>query len=1524
MPVPNFTWFQSLKRNCLVLAGALFICAPTGVAEGQGASNPVVEVVAGKGVDSFEINRAQCLNVALAPAASGICGEAVIVHQLPAMRTMNKTFAPALIYNARGASSTIIPVQADVTLPSGAEVPDSVTATLLVGTGSAANHRYSGTHWSSGATRRITVRDANNGHGLMSYTLTVYNWYGSTAAPTDVHGEVLNVSRATSPFGSGWWLAGLEQLLETSSGDRIWIGGDGSARLYEKDSSNLWLGANRTRPDSIRLVSGASEFVRFAPGGTQVVFDSATGRHKQTTDANGRTTFFHYNGSGRLDSISLPIPAGGSNRSYKFNYADGRLNSIDAHGQITTIWPATNGRIDSIADPDGATTRFLYPSGASRVIQYRDVNGGSRTRFDYTITRQVSAVWRYHADGTSDITRLRHQGSVGSSDSGRYVPLDPVYAHTWIDGPRTDVGDTTRFYLNPHGEPDSTENALGHKTRILARDAEHPALPTLIEHANGRQIAATYDTLGRILTSTDYGTQVGSTYATTTYEWGDSDCPDSPTRIESPEGDDVRYGYDNNCNREWQQDKRGSSTEVRYSYSQGRVDSVIPPLEAPTVMTYGSALGNLTSVARDSGYRGYQSDNWGRVTRDSTRVSVGRYAYTTRYYDAMGRDTLVVTTGDPTSYSWSIPSSRSATVPAETLTVTTRYDVEGNVLSVTRPRFALATDGSLEVVSNDTSSYRYDRLNRQVWSRTGVSLGRDSLVYDPAGNVIVKMNGGIETVMDYDELNRLTRRISEERSYSKGCLGTGSLCDLVYWPYYPNDGDGLTIPADTAVFDYDMGGNMTVAANGAARIFRDYYPNGLLRADTLRIRTYATPDTSGGSGDPGDDCPLGICPESGGGFTLAGMGSLPGSDDEFTDHVYVTEYEYDLNGRLETLTYPIQLPLGSVTYDYHNWGALESLSFGGSYGVSYSYDFNGRRTATYYPGSGVDSVVYDALGREKIRTSTSTTRGTFRYDSLTYDLLGRVTHASTQRGAVQNWYSTTGQLVAANWHGPFSTIDRYSEEFTVDPVGATHASRREEMGLPATATEHERIDPFSIGNHNELHNTATQQAGDPMADRTDVEIQIFPSGLTHLKHTLTTDTSVGGPRSAQFRRVDKHWYDGMRRLAAFQRDDHMYGSSGDSEGTFDEYRYDALGRRVLVRSRKEGLATAPDMSSYVDRFIWAGDQLIGEFRAPGGHQASASDMEDDAATGRLYGRVGYIHAGGIDRPVMIARAGHPEMSTGFVFPLTNWRGSFDTGLTVSGAMAECSYGGEPGCPQMTWPGDYQTVYGDTRNGWRGDWMGSLAKDMLDDSGLAYRRNRYYDPSTGEFTQVDPIGIAGGLNLYGYANGDPVSNSDPFGLCPWCIAAVGGAAFEVGAQMIGNALSDRPIMQGTGKAALVGAGAGVAGFGAGRLFSAGRRAWQASRSAGVAASLVDDGALRVSGTVASRLAGERSYIPTQAILETVEGGVRAADPQGAAGRFMYTAEVSFTRGGKNSSGTLEVLVNEGDNIVEHVLYRSGGK
>ena len=50
-----------------------------------------------------------------------------------------------------------------------------------------------------------------------------------------------------------------------------------------------------------------------------------------------------------------------------------------------------------------------------------------------------------------------------------------------------------------------------------------------------------------------------------------------------------------------------------------------------------------------------------------------------------------------------------------------------------------------------------------------------------------------------------------------------------------------------------------------------------------------------------------------------------------------------------------------------------------------------------------------------------------------------------------------------------------------------------------------------------------------------------------------------------------------------------------------------------------------------------------------------------------------------------------------------------------------------------------------------------------ESSLQFLRNRYYDSRTGTFLTQDPIGVAGGVNLYGYASNNPLSRRDPFGL-----------------------------------------------------------------------------------------------------------------------------------------------------------------
>ena len=56
--------------------------------------------------------------------------------------------------------------------------------------------------------------------------------------------------------------------------------------------------------------------------------------------------------------------------------------------------------------------------------------------------------------------------------------------------------------------------------------------------------------------------------------------------------------------------------------------------------------------------------------------------------------------------------------------------------------------------------------------------------------------------------------------------------------------------------------------------------------------------------------------------------------------------------------------------------------------------------------------------------------------------------------------------------------------------------------------------------------------------------------------------------------------------------------------------------------------------------------------------------------------------------------------------------------------------------------------------------------MTDPNGLLYMRARYYNPYICRFINPDPSGFAGGLNFYCYADGNPISLIDPFGLLSW--------------------------------------------------------------------------------------------------------------------------------------------------------------
>ena len=53
-----------------------------------------------------------------------------------------------------------------------------------------------------------------------------------------------------------------------------------------------------------------------------------------------------------------------------------------------------------------------------------------------------------------------------------------------------------------------------------------------------------------------------------------------------------------------------------------------------------------------------------------------------------------------------------------------------------------------------------------------------------------------------------------------------------------------------------------------------------------------------------------------------------------------------------------------------------------------------------------------------------------------------------------------------------------------------------------------------------------------------------------------------------------------------------------------------------------------------------------------------------------------------------------------------------------------------------------------------------------ETGLQLLGHRYYDPGTGRFLNRDPIGMAGGVNVYAYCRNSPIFLRDTTGALPW--------------------------------------------------------------------------------------------------------------------------------------------------------------
>ncbi len=596
----SVTWSSSAPAVATVTSTGALTGDVTGVAVGQAwiraqASNGVKDsalvtvsssvtpaVIAASNTDlnpETSLARDLCLTAALGPDAASECGDLRISHALSSMLVKQVRQQPTLVYSSATAHPHPL-VAVNVKYTSGSR-PDSVEAILRVNGVIKRRGAWSGAPLVLNVASRLVIgydaipSGSGDPTGIYPYTVEVAPFNaGTRGAPVTVSGQLVIVNRAQSRFGPGWWLAGLEQLFPQGDGSLLWVGGDGSARRYASSGANVWVPQQLEFPDTIRLASGT--YTRYAPNAVKIRYNSA-GNHVATVRRLNDSTRFFYTITGatpRLDTIFTLISS-----RFGFGYnGSGRLTSVSSNAPVglltTTIAIGGNGEVSSITDPDLKSVSFGYHPLFARRITSRTDRRSTTTTYTYDagwkITQSSTAMDAPTPPIVTQLKPVETNGVVVAS--GLATLVDTAAAYSLIDGPRSDVGDSTKFWLDLRfGAPRRIENALGFTTFLERTNPTYPALVTRVQRPNGHVLRSVHDARGHVHLAIDSGGIAAGREETTRYEWNNTF--DVVERIVPQMKDSTMFSYDPaNGNLLWQQDARLDTSRVTFRYYPSTVN----------------------------------------------------------------------------------------------------------------------------------------------------------------------------------------------------------------------------------------------------------------------------------------------------------------------------------------------------------------------------------------------------------------------------------------------------------------------------------------------------------------------------------------------------------------------------------------------------------------------------------------------------------------------------------------------------------------------------------------------------------------------------------------------------------------------------------------------------------------------------------------------------------------------------------------------------------------------------------------
>lgn len=719
--------------------------------------------------------------------------------------------------------------------------------------------------------------------------------------------------------------------------------------------------------------------------------------------------------------------------------------------------------------------------------------------------------------------------------------------------------------------------------------------------------------------------------------------------------------------------------------------------------------------------------------------------------------------------------------------------------------------GDLEVDFTYDSSSRVASISQ---SETGIStvLQSSTFAYTAGQTVVTDGNGHAATyVIDAQgRVTKATDALGHPRSNTwtansdvattTDALGAGSTPGNVTTYSYDqlNNASGVSYPTGAAASaTYAQGTSCPTAGAGnpyLAKCSKDDAGNGKsLSYDTSGNLMQVSDSTSGGTGAVTqkytyDNAAHSVC----GGFQGQVCTSTDGNN-------HVTSYAYNSHGDLITVTPPT--PLGVTTLTPDSLGRDQYVLDGNNKRTVYSYNDRDQMIQQSPDSMGTYSVGYFANGIQDNEQWNGTTR-TFNWDGAgrltqrsgpngqsekyTYDKAGNTLSYNDVNGTTGYSYDNANRLTLIVEPGgtcPAGTAapaansgctsignnNNGAETSRTFPGGATVTTIRD---LSGRATRITAKDAAGIVRSDVGYSFSAAGGSGPTADRTNIQTR-----TAYLEQSITAGA------------VTSYGYDSLRRLKSATE------KVGTTTTASWAYSYDAAGNRTQqVRAGSTGLTAgiigytynaANELASTTsDTTTWSYDAdgaqltngITGQTQAVD-NRGTVTNLGATAYTSFSPGNTEQLTRSTPSTSYATSALGLASETTGgtaTTFTRTSAGGvlSSRTG-TARNYFAKDALGSVIGIFDATgtWQGGYSySPYGETRAG--ATTTAASANPLryisgyLDTaSGLYKLGARYYDASTGRFTQFDPSGQES--NPYAYARCNPVNASDPSGLGALC-------------------------------------------------------------------------------------------------------------------------------------------------------------